>query len=599
VETITARGATPGVSWDFSGIPIFPPDRADRSSQPSSPLAATPLPGAIQAKLIIGQVNDPLEHEADRVADQVMRMPDPNISIAVGPSQISRKCPACEEEAKTLRTKSATPPKFAADRAPNIVSEVLRSPGQPLEAGARSFFKPHFGRDFSNVRIHDDPQAAASARAIGALAYTAGHHVVFGAAQYQPGTSAGRQLLAHELTHVVQQHGTDDQRVQRTCGPELGEPAPDCEYSNASVIGWQFMFVVNCNDLQPGEVARVAAFASGLKPGAELRVHGFASEEGPINFNLSLSCHRANVIAEMLRTARPDCIVTTVLKHGAHGGPPIRDFWRSVVVEEVKPAPEAKAEVCGPDVTQWFLDEVAHAKTDRVVLEIQANLAGAHRVAASYGFSAEDVTEGGVAKKLLAEEARVGSPKRTAEASAQLAASQPGQAAFGRAVTAGTAPIPFAGAPEQIVLLAIKRASLAWKGLVGTGKRYDFKNDPSTMKGPHSDSCPISCSNTITFCPSAGSDCFGTDLPGNLFYAHIGRFVGFTELALQLGSQFAQLESSSHWDPPEDTAMISAGFRLPDPLDHAALCSAMASLRSSVARQNCRNCLEVSSASIV
>lgn len=89
--------------------------------------------------------------------------------------------------------------------APPIVHEVLRSPGQPLDAGAQAFMSSRFGHDFSGVRVHSDERAAASARSVNALAYTVGRDVVFGAGQYTPGTIAGKRLLAHELTHVVQQ----------------------------------------------------------------------------------------------------------------------------------------------------------------------------------------------------------------------------------------------------------------------------------------------------------------------------------------------------------------------------------------------------------
>ncbi len=96
-----------------------------------------------------------------------------------------------------------------ASEAPPIVHEVLRSPGQPLDAATRAFMKPRFGHDFSQVQVHTDARAAESARAINAQAYTLGRNVVFGKGQYAPQTSEGRKLLAHELTHVIQQrnHG--------------------------------------------------------------------------------------------------------------------------------------------------------------------------------------------------------------------------------------------------------------------------------------------------------------------------------------------------------------------------------------------------------
>ncbi|HWS90093.1 MAG TPA: DUF4157 domain-containing protein [Pyrinomonadaceae bacterium] len=93
----------------------------------------------------------------------------------------------------------------ATDGVPGVVRETLESPGRPLDSGARTFMESRFGHDFSRVRVHTDARASESARSVGALAYTVGSHVVFGAGQYAPGTPAGRHLLAHELAHVVQQ----------------------------------------------------------------------------------------------------------------------------------------------------------------------------------------------------------------------------------------------------------------------------------------------------------------------------------------------------------------------------------------------------------
>ena len=162
----------------------------------------------IQPKLAVGRTDDPLEHEADRVADQVMRMPDPALSINAAPLQISRKCAACEkedEDKEKLQMKPAPAAKPQTGEAPSIVHNVLRSPGQPLDAASRAYFEPRFGHDFSGVRVHTDGRAAESAGSIGASAYTAGSNIAFAEGRYSPATPSGRQLLAHELTHVVQQ----------------------------------------------------------------------------------------------------------------------------------------------------------------------------------------------------------------------------------------------------------------------------------------------------------------------------------------------------------------------------------------------------------
>jgi Domain of unknown function (DUF4157) len=88
---------------------------------------------------------------------------------------------------------------------PPIVNEVLRSPGQLLEAGTRSHLESHLGHDFSRVRIHTGEKASESADALQALAYTVGRDIVFAGGQYAPSTPQGRRLLTHELVHVMQQ----------------------------------------------------------------------------------------------------------------------------------------------------------------------------------------------------------------------------------------------------------------------------------------------------------------------------------------------------------------------------------------------------------
>jgi hypothetical protein len=125
----------------------------------------------------------------------------------------SGECEACREKRLQRRLGNSPAPSsinhepLTASEAPPIVHEVLGSPGGPLDAETRAFMEPRFGHDFSNVRVHTDARAAASAQAVNALAYTVGHDIVFGSGQHDPGTKGHHRLLAHELTHVVQQHG--------------------------------------------------------------------------------------------------------------------------------------------------------------------------------------------------------------------------------------------------------------------------------------------------------------------------------------------------------------------------------------------------------
>lgn len=137
--------------------------------------------------------------------------------IPVQTGLLQRKCacggnPGVDGDCEECRNKRLSLQRRAANQAapstvPPIVHEVLRSPGQPLDAATRTFMEPRFGHDFSKVQVHTDVRAAESARAVNALAYTVGRDVVFGARQYNTSTLAGRILLAHELTHVVQQGG--------------------------------------------------------------------------------------------------------------------------------------------------------------------------------------------------------------------------------------------------------------------------------------------------------------------------------------------------------------------------------------------------------
>ena len=164
-----------------------------------------------QAKLTVNTPGDAHEQEADRVADQVMRMREGDAPIVqrmplTPVSNVMRACAECEKE--KMQRKETGGGDASGKAAPSIVSDVLSSgSGQPMESGTRQFMESRFGQDFSQVRIHTDSRAAESASAIQARAYTSGQDVVFGAGEYQPSSDSGRRLLAHELVHVGQQGG--------------------------------------------------------------------------------------------------------------------------------------------------------------------------------------------------------------------------------------------------------------------------------------------------------------------------------------------------------------------------------------------------------
>src|SRR5436309_6325832 len=197
---------------------LRPQSPATPRSQPNpatfSVLQSAPtLMRAPTGALTVNDPNDPFEAEADRVADQVMRMTDPakvqrTCSCTDEDLRLQRTCASCKEEEENnktypqvQRTQSGAGPAIA----PPIVHDVLRSPGQPLDASIRSSMEPRFGRSFAHVRVHADAKAAESARAVNALAYTVGSDIVFANNQYSPGTDRGSRLIAHELTHTIQQ----------------------------------------------------------------------------------------------------------------------------------------------------------------------------------------------------------------------------------------------------------------------------------------------------------------------------------------------------------------------------------------------------------
>ena|GEM_PF-3589356 len=214
---------------------------------PAGKAAPAPVPAAAavrhilhsprpQPKLTVGAPDDAFEHEADQVADQVMRMPESGVAAASAPPRVQRRCADCEEELRAKEEPGETPevPHGFAQR-----FAALHGGGRPLPAAERAFFEPRFGRDFGGVRLHNGPAASDLARSVHARAFTLGDSIVLGDGQYAPGTSGGRQLLAHELTHVVQQGGASVRdsdassmdsaviRRQSVPAPRPAEPGPE------------------------------------------------------------------------------------------------------------------------------------------------------------------------------------------------------------------------------------------------------------------------------------------------------------------------------------------------------------------------------------
>ena len=231
---------------------------------------------AAAPSLEVSQPWDAAEREADRIADQVLRMPAPSALPQISPRSlaraVARKCRACAEEDEHKHGPGALDPTereredeagagLAVDRDMPLPDELIERPDEPIPMGAapvirvhrcacggrsaeetrpavpadlvpgigtglapsvRAFFEPRFGFSFDRVRVHTGGRAAATARSLDALAYTVGNDIVFGAGQFAPETDAGQRLLAHELTHVVQQNASRSGGA----GPTIGAAPP-------------------------------------------------------------------------------------------------------------------------------------------------------------------------------------------------------------------------------------------------------------------------------------------------------------------------------------------------------------------------------------
>jgi hypothetical protein len=328
--------------------------------------------GVLQRKLTINQPGDVYEQEADRVADTVMRMPDPGTAgprisptgptaglqrCSCGkPADQSAPCEECKSKVMGLQRSSTAP--SGGQTAPQIVHDVLSSPGQPLDGATRGFMETGFGRDFSGVRVHTDQRAAESAQAVNALAYTVGTDIVFGAGRFSPESQAGRHLLAHELSHVVQQNQAPAaKQLQRAClKEEIEKVLPDdCPIVVGRVTGGRrFKFNVNCDTFAPGEEAALREFLKGVSSTSEIEVFGMASSDGDRVFNGELACARVNAALKVIKDEHLEHSVTLWGGQGPVPGTFGNPEFRAVTIIEKKggpPTPSAEPELKNVDLT--------------------------------------------------------------------------------------------------------------------------------------------------------------------------------------------------------------------------------------------------------
>jgi hypothetical protein len=365
----------------------------------------------LQPKLKIGAPGDRFEREADAVADRVMRMSDGE-SLRMQPleeeeetmqmqpleaeeemmqprlqmqPEIRMQCLTCQQdEGQRIQTKKSDghmspviqrsgDGALYADASFSNRLQSRRGLGQPLPESVHKELGGKFGADFSGVRVHTDSHAIQMNRDIGAQAFTYGSDVYFNKGNYDPSGTGGKHLLAHELTHVVQQGGWQD-RIQRSCGTQaIGAPQGCTQGPPVFIPGALFRFNNACDDFAPGQEQALLQFASTLSANDVIEIHGFASVSGSADFNRNLSCARAIRARELLATQGgiQRARIVAVLNHGptpgaeadrrsvvilsrARSGPTALDF----VVQSVTPTPgrlDDPDQTMSPGVVSWDL----------------------------------------------------------------------------------------------------------------------------------------------------------------------------------------------------------------------------------------------------
>jgi outer membrane protein OmpA-like peptidoglycan-associated protein len=331
----------------------------------------------IQPKLKVSHPNDPYEREADRVAEEVVKsIPSASNPVvhtgAAKTKRIDRKCATCEMNDKEMkkekdvdgelvisRKSSALPNLETSDHAKDEIDSIRSSSsGLSLEGGTKEIMESRFGYDFSSVRIHLDERAASSARTLNALAYTIGHDIVFAKGRYQPATSDGKRLLAHELTHVIQQRAansiqsirkpvqqlqneasstntasveahevvagsesvhrhSDQLMIQREADISEAPSGLDCVLVSGAgpASGIDLLFPISASTITTAQRATIESFARSWLAGTsrdDVIIDGYASTDGPQALNWRLSCDRANAIkSELISFGIPAGKITT------------------------------------------------------------------------------------------------------------------------------------------------------------------------------------------------------------------------------------------------------------------------------------------------
>jgi|GEM_PF-1361951 len=342
----------------------------------------------LQTKPSTAQAADRYEREADAVADKVVQnwsdsgvatpvttgAPVANFISSISPL-VQAKCADCEEEEKKqvpvqgkcaacqkeeASLVQAKPEQAAGASVPPSLAGGLpagKGSGMSLPVQHRKQLEASFGADFSAVRLHTDPAAVQMSRALGAQAFTQGSDIYFNSGKYDTGSAAGRHLLAHELTHVVQQSKGSQAGIQRL-GDLSKVPPMACDVANSSSVGtWAHssLFATSQTTLsadQRHDIALLAASWTASGGTDTFRVDGYASTSGADAFNWRLSCDRAiSVAAELSLNGVPDAFIEIFAQgETTEFGPPANNQRADITLIPAPVPPQINSEtvVTGP-----------------------------------------------------------------------------------------------------------------------------------------------------------------------------------------------------------------------------------------------------------
>jgi len=438
---------------------------------------------------------------------------------------------------------------------PPVVNRVLQSAGTPLDATTRTIMEPRLGHSFSQVRIHTDAAAAEAASAVNAFAFTVGRNVVFGANRYQPGTGEGRRLLAHELTHVIQQDGSTNSVSMASVTSEPADPdereATDVAQSfdatsdapvnpSPHVMRPGTNEDTSCPPRKPGEVGTSYTSAGHLHPDVVELGQGrlLVADFGVSWRHVHPEARLDPALNAWLRTFEADDTYRlSIVGYTDCHGPDwinidLRQGRARAVASLLGPAARSRTSFVGMAGLGSYVNDnstVANRARNRgAIIEFNQEI----------NFPAETITT---------------APRHCGPDSTQWLVDQM-NANKDHPVIRKSREVQW---PNYVPIFNIGwniGFLLDFRNLVRAGGPWDFKSNQQQWRSGGGRRCPSEpCDRTVTLC----GRCFNYDVPGNIHYGWVGRMAGLRPWFLHNRAAAAQ---AGGVDDPRDVVAIDIGI---------------------------------------